>query len=207
MSHTTPAHPYARGTMSRYLLLTGICNILLLAFAATEVVQAETVSIPICYDYGCKSRGTASLNGEQWRTIRRLFLPSVETPVEERRRIATAVARLESLAGRQIGTTADLGGNATGAGEPGQMDCIDESTNTTTYLRLLQDDGLLRWHTVLERRMRNKWIFDVHWAAVIEELDNGEQYAVDSWFFENGREPVINPLEDWLANRGDPDYP
>ena len=40
-----------------------------------------------------------------------------------------------------------------------QMDCIDESTNSTTYLRILAGAGLLRWHRVEARVTRGFFIF------------------------------------------------
>jgi len=43
--------------------------------------------------------------------------------------------------------------------------------------------------------------FDVHWTAVIEDASDYQQYVVDSWFFENGKPPVIQTLEDWLDKK------
>ncbi len=187
-------------------MMNKITKIFLLAFALAGPAPAGIVTFPLCYDYDCENRTNITLTFAQWQSVRSLFLPPAVTPLEERRWIAQAIARLESLAGAQSGTSADLGGNARGAGDPGQMDCIDESTNTTTYLRMLRDEGLFRWHAVQDRRMRNKWFFDVHWTAVIVDNTTGREFAVDSWFFDNGREPVITPFEDWLSKRGDPEY-
>ena len=35
-----------------------------------------------------------------------------------------------------------------GSGDPTQQDCVDEATNTTSYLLVLQAHGLLKHHTV-----------------------------------------------------------
>jgi hypothetical protein len=85
--------------------------------------------------------------------------------------------------------------------EPGQLDCIAESINTMTYLMLLQQDGLLVRHRVLQRRKRNPWFVDVHWTAVIEDTSDQQHYAVDSWILGNGKPPVIQKLEDWLEKK------
>ena len=37
--------------------------------------------------------------------------------------------------------------------------------------------------------------------AVIEDLDSGSRYVVDSWFFDNGQPPHIVRLEDWYAGQ------
>ena len=34
------------------------------------------------------------------------------------------------------------------SGDPSQQDCVDEATNTTSYLLVLQANGLLKHHTV-----------------------------------------------------------
>ncbi len=179
--------------------------IVLLTSALASAAQASPGAFGVCYDYGCKTRQTVRLPEEQWQTVRALFAPEPANATQERRRIARAIALMETLVGTITGTAADLGGNTRGAGMPGQMDCIDESTNTNTYLHLMQADGLLRFHEVRGRRMRSRWLVDAHWTAVIRDTGTGQDYAVDSWFFDNGQPPVIARLNDWLAKRSDPD--
>jgi hypothetical protein len=78
------------------------------------------------------------------------------------------------------------------------MDCIDESINTTTYLRMLEREQLLRWHTVEDRATRGWFIRGwPHTTAVIRDRKTGELYAVDSWFEDNGEPPHIVPLDKW----------
>jgi len=141
-----------------------------------------------------------TLSNEQWQTVRKLFVPNA-SPAEERENIRLAIAILEDTVGHITGTWRDLAGNTAGAGQPGQLDCISESKNTDTYLHLLADDGLLKWHRVGQRQVRHPLIFNTHWTAVIVEQGDGEQYAVDSWFLDNGQPPYIQPLDDWLAGR------
>ncbi|MFQ5642525.1 MAG: hypothetical protein ACE5FQ_02385 [Thiogranum sp.] len=151
-----------------------------------------------CTDYHCDEGETVSLSARQWNQVRALFV-SAPTADDERRQIRKAIALLEAQVGEITGTSGDLAKNVAGAGLPGQLDCISESRNTTTYLQLLSNDGLLRWHTVEERRLRHPWILDLHWAAVIRDNSTGQRYAVDSWFLDNGQPPYIQPLEQWLS--------
>jgi hypothetical protein len=153
-----------------------------------------------CTDYHCDEGETVTLSDDQWQRVVSLF-PVTENPAEERRQIRRAIARLETEVGAITGTWRDLAKNVAGAGLPGQLDCISESKNTTTYLQLLSRHGLLRWHAVEERRSRQPWILNVHWSAVIRDLRTGRQYAVDSWFLDNGEPPFIQPLEHWRAGR------
>ncbi len=154
-----------------------------------------------CTDYHCDEGQDVSLGEDQWREIRQLF-ERTSSAADERRQIRQAIALFEQWVGQLTGTWRDLAKNAKGAGQPGQLDCISESMNTTTYLQQLSDAGLLRWHGVEERRVRHPLIFNVHWTAVIRDDTTGIRYAVDSWFLDNGEPPFIQPLDQWLSGRG-----
>jgi len=151
-----------------------------------------------CTDYHCDEGETVSLNAQQWSQVQALFSPT-RSAAEERRQIRKAIALLEIQVGAITGTSRDLAKNVAGAGQPGQLDCISESKNTTTYLQLLSGDNLLQWHSVEERRLRHPWILDLHWSAVIRDKSTDTHYAVDSWFRDNGQPPYIQPLDEWLS--------
>jgi len=166
------------------------------------VTRAATVPPPFfsCTNYHCRKGRTVQLNEVQWQSIRNLFATN-SSASEERQRIRQAIALFEQEVGAITGTWQDLAGNVAGAGLPGQLDCIAESKNTTTYLKLLYNAGLLKWHRVEARAMRHPLIFNVHWSAVIRDTRSGVPYAVDSWFLDNGRPPYIQPLEDWKSGQ------
>lgn len=176
------------------------------ALACADIFVSEAVitdprpaGFSVCYGHSCAQVQQVALSAEQWREVAALFQPPSPEAADERRRIARAIARLETLVGALTGTDKDRGGNWDGwlSGDA-QMDCIDESTNTTSYLRMLARDGLLRWHTVEDRATRGWFLFGwPHTTAVIRDNRSDRQYAVDSWFRDNGRPPVIQPLDDW----------
>ena len=78
------------------------------------------------------------------------------------------------------------------------MDCIDEATNSTVYLRLLKNAGLLHFHSQAYRLSRGGLIRP-HNTATIIEIESNTHYAVDSWFGHNGEQPVIIPLTLWKS--------
>jgi len=155
----------------------------------------------VCTDYHCDTGKTVWLTPAQWQSVRNLFSEDT-SPDQEREIIRQAIALMETTVGSITGTWRDLAGNVAGSGEPGQLDCISESRNTTTYLQLMRDDGLLKWHEVGDRQIRHPLIFNVHWTAVIVDQSNGHKFAVDSWFLDNGQPPRVQPLSDWLKGRG-----
>ena len=78
-----------------------------------------------------------------------------------------------------------------GSGDPTQLDCVDEATNTTSYLLVLDRHGLIRHHTVerpLAKDSLTRW---THWAAVISEKGSGERFAIDSGTGPNGENPTM----------------
>ena len=161
------------------------------------IVEPDPARFNICYDHGCASLAWVTLSTEQWQRVRAVFAAPAATPTEERAQVRTAISLFEIIVGAMTGTANDKGGDWTGLGLPGQMDCIDESINTTIYLRMLEKYGLLHWHRVEDRSTRLPWLQWPHTTAVIEERANRKKWAVDSWFLDNGEPPFILPLETW----------
>jgi hypothetical protein len=151
----------------------------------------------ICFNHGCQSLADVSLAPERWQEIRELFSPEPASPREERERLALAVGQLETLAGKLTGIDDDRGGSLAGLWKSKQMDCVDESANTHTYLIMLKNDGLLKHHIPADNARRFRPRLYQHYAAVIEETATQRKYAVDSWFLDNGQPPFIIPLDAW----------
>lgn len=171
---------------------------------ADVFVRADIITEPapahfsVCHNHSCETVQTVSLNPAQWRQVRRLFEPPSADARGERARIARAVAMLETMVGKMTGTSRDRGGTFPGLGRSGQMDCIDESTNTTVYLTMLRRSALLQWHTVEDRVNRGFFLFGwPHTSAAIRETKTNRVYVVDSWFEDNGKPPHILPLKTW----------
>ena len=174
------------------------------AAADDGMFRAEIISDPVperfsvCFDHSCRTVVTRSFSTREWRWITAPLQQPAPSAAAERVAIADTIARMEQLVGEKTGTAGDRGGNLSGFGRQGQMDCIDESSNTTTYLKMLQQDGLLRHHVVGNRVTRFGLFAGMpHTTAVIEDIAASQRYAVDSWFFDNGDSPVIMLLEDW----------
>ncbi|MCL4470639.1 MAG: hypothetical protein ACYC05_04890 [Sulfuricella sp.] len=167
--------------------------LLLLCFGLAA--QADEASI--CYNYSCAVRAGVEFDASELAAVKRLLLRAKDA-AGERVAISLAIGLFETFSGQQTPTWADRGGNIDDDGLDGRMDCIDESANATAYLRLLESRGWLRFHGVLEPARRAPLLVDDHWAARIVEKQSGQEFAVDSWFFDNGRPAVIFRLEDWL---------
>ena len=152
----------------------------------------------VCFNHSCQTVETHSITRQEWQR----FVVPLQTPGEsaekERDAIARAIAIMEGIVGLKTGTGQDLGENMRGSFKTGQMDCIDESTNTTTYLYMLEQAGYLKWHSLVDRSTRfGIFVGMPHTTAVIEDNNTHTRYAVDSWFFDNGMPPAIIKLSAW----------
>ncbi|MDH3981198.1 MAG: hypothetical protein OEU91_11875 [Gammaproteobacteria bacterium] len=191
--------------MTQIVMLLVVC-LSAVPVVADTYVRSDIITQPtperfsICYDHSCASVATLSVNKEEWRRAIAPLSRGAMNALDERAAIADAIAIFEEIIGEHLGTSDDRGGNLAGFGRPKQLDCIDESTNSSTYLRMLERDGLFRYHTVMDRSTRfGIFVGMPHTTAVIRENETGVRYAVDSWFFDNGQPPYIVDLKAWKS--------
>ena len=182
------------------MLRAKVCLSLLLALSAWFAPVACADEVTICYNYGCNARAKVHFNEVQLAAFQHLLAEAGDAEAE-RKAISMIIGRMYAIAGEQTPVWRDKGGNFADRGEDGQMDCIDHSTNSYTFLTLLAMHGWIRFHDVLEPVRRIRYLFAVHWAALIRARQAQQAYAVDSWYFDNGRPAIVIPVEDWRAGR------
>jgi hypothetical protein len=167
---------------------------LALTIVAAGSVRAEEV--PVCFNYGCATWHMVQFGPSELGEVKRMFA-DVASPQAERDAIARAMGSLYFHAALQTPTWRDRGGNIADEGEDGRMDCIDHSTNTTTYLALLERNGWLRFHSVAGPVQRGRFLA-VHWGAQLSENGGEARWIVDTWFHDPGSPATIYPLGEWL---------
>jgi hypothetical protein len=172
-----------------------MANLFLALFAA---FAARADEVTICYNYNCHARARVSYSEAQLAPLQQQFAAAGDAAAE-RKAISTAIGRLYAIAGEQTPIWRDRGGNYADNGENGQMDCIDHSTNTDIFLGLLELHGWLRFHEVLAPIRRVRYLVSEHWAASVRDRKTRQLYAVDSWYFDNGRPALVLTVEDWRS--------
>lgn len=184
--------------MRPYLLLTRRSfHILLTLWALVLAGEASAQEIEICYNFSCKTRQTVTLSQTEWHSIIGWFYPGATSAAGEREQLRRAIGWMEVVVGRHTPTHHDKGLNLEkNPNFPGQLDCIDESLNVTTYMHLFESQGHLRWHHVMDRAYRSGG-FDSHWAGQLQEVATGERFVIDSWFQDNGMLPYIARSAKW----------
>ena len=183
-------------------IISGVA-VLLITLLPYSAPRAETPAagidhIPVCMNLSCRDKQIISISREEWDSIANWLRQPVSDAEGERLNIKKAIGWMEVIVGRHTPTHRDVGGDLADLDVefPGQLDCIDESLNTTTYLTLFEQNDLLKYHKVVDRAYRRA-ILDQHWAGQIEVLDSGERWVIDSWFQNNGYLPYVQKNEEW----------
>lgn len=165
-----------------------------------DLKKPEVDNFETCLSAGCRKLSRLSYSASEWQSIRAIFEPAPQTPTEERARLVVAVGAMETLIGEKNGTSGDNPKNQRNGSKSPQLDCIAEAANTTVALILLDKEGLLRHHRVSYPQHRGFLRLRLpHNTAAVFENGNGDHYAIDSWFFANGANPVCVPVADWKA--------
>ena len=185
-----------------------ILCVLALSSCATGINPKKYNSAPvkpdrftICHGYSCTHQSKAGFTEKQWKSIAGLFKGKAGDAKSERSKIAKAVAKMEQYTGAKTGTAEDLAMAGAFKESGYQLDCIDETVNTTQYLTMLQDAKLLKFHVVAEPTHRG-YLIDGRWphnTAVMREKKTGALWVVDSFYRANGKKPYILPRPAWLA--------
>ncbi|MCU7834829.1 MAG: hypothetical protein KZQ83_06175 [gamma proteobacterium symbiont of Taylorina sp.] len=166
------------------------------------ITRPDVNNFSMCHAQGCKKVEQLSLSDEEWQKIARHFHSAADSAQQEREQIADAIAEFEQIIGIKTGTSQDKAGLFASMGSPGQLDCIDESTNTSSYLLILKKQGLLKWHEPMDHVTRGFFIFGwPHSSAAMrgKNTSSNTEYAVDSWFEDNGKRPHIVLLSKWRS--------
>jgi hypothetical protein len=168
----------------------------------SEAMASELVEI--CFNYSCASHDLVLILDADVEAIRQqMGQPSDATA--ERSRLGQAIAAFYAVAARTTPIWKDRARNyPLDPDESGKMDCIDHAHNTTAFLQIMQDQGLMTFHQVQPKVRRLRFI-DEHWSASIADKVSGASFAVDPWFFDFGHPAAVIPEATWRWGR-DPDH-
>ena len=152
----------------------------------------------VCHGFYCAERSHATMDEDQWRRVTAVFKPRAKNARLERHQIARGVALIQTIVGPQTGTDAHQWTHQNmfvipNGGDLTQLDCIDTSVNTWTYMTLMERSGLFAFHRVAPLSyapLRN--------TAVLQEVDGG-YFAIDASLVDVGVPPLIMPLATWLG--------
>lgn len=163
-----------------------------------EMVKPSADRIYVCHGFDCRRKSKLELTGADSARFASIMAGGRGSAAAERAAVSKAVQYFEDRAAMTIGVRDKPKSDITQSGQMGQMDCIDESTNTRLLLLHLQGRGLLKHHKVEGNVSRGAFVDGryPHSTAVLRDKQ-GKQWAVDSWYEPMGGPPDIMPLAEW----------
>lgn len=169
-------------------------------YAEYSVVAPTPERVVVCHGFGCKYRAEVDLSAADRGRLAQIMAGGKGSPTAERQAIAGAWAWFD----RRIASDAGTRNHVAAAGaqymfDARQFDCVDASRNTTSLLLVLDQLGLLRFHTVDLPESRGALIDGrpLHYTAVLREKANGVKWAVDSWTRSYGQPAEVMTLARW----------
>lgn len=197
--------------MLRSLVLT--VSVVSAVFALTACTTSATrtssfatpaTTLKVCSGYGCALSERFQPTEAETAEISAIMTSGSSSPQSEREAIKRAIGLFERIARRHLRYQPDVEkAYQKNIGKRGQMDCVDESLNTTGYLKFLEARNLLQHHRVRLHYAERGVLVDgryPHKSAVIIDKSN-TAWSVDSWYHPDGVEPQIMQLSEWRRVR------
>lgn len=153
-----------------------------------------------CHGYGCSRRAALSVDDSLLKRSGALLRAGRSSPHAERKALSEIIGAYRAYLAASFGGPPDAPRSPPGmSGRNGQMDCVDETANTTSLLLVLQEQGLLSHHRVERPQSRGLFIDGryPHVTAIIAERQTGQEWAVDPWDKLPGQHSDILPLDQW----------
>ena len=168
-----------------------------------EIHRDGAVSVRVCFNASCAGQQTMIFSAEEMSLVAAQMKTCATDDGKTKQndlvqRLRIGIWQMELLAKKHYPPLAnDLPVNDQEFGVEGRTDCVDNATNTTTFLKVLIELDLLRGWQVIDPKVRKPWdINRVHWTAVVQD-DNNKKWSVDSWFRRHGHLPFVMPLSNW----------
>ena len=163
-----------------------------------------SITVRVCYNWSCASREHVTFSAADIAAVKGYLAQCNGTSLYDRvQTLRVGIWQLQLVAQKYLPELRnDREINEFDRDVEGRLDCVDSASNTTTYLRILQDLGQLPGWSVTAAEVRNLLDFHgVHWTAVVIDGKSGTRWSVDSWFRPHGHLPFVMPLTDWVKDK------
>lgn len=173
-------------------------------YESQDARAPKGTSVYVCHGTGCARKERVDFSPSDMKKLQTILATGNASASEELAAMGKAVQWFEKRVAPQVGSGNDVGGfDISTVNKPGQLDCIDEATNTTSILKLAADRGYLTHHRIGRPSARGFFLDGryPHATAVVIQTSSDEAYAIDSWTRDNGKPPEIMPLSVWFKQR------
>jgi hypothetical protein len=170
-------------------------------YTSVSINPPSASEMTVCYGFVCRRRATLDFTAADRKQLTQILAAGKASAPAERAAVQKAVVWFDHRVGPMIGTNtrvahADI---RTGA-DASNFDCWDSTRNTSSFMLVLQEWGLLKHHTVGNPRYRGNILALQlpHNTAVLVEKESGIEWAVDMWTTKYLQPPDVMLVEKWL---------
>jgi hypothetical protein len=155
----------------------------------------------VCYGFVCRRRQVLDFSAGDRIALTRILTAGRSSAAAERRAVQKAVVWFDRRMGPVLGTSKRVARADFRAGDDQHnFDCWDTTRNVTSLLLVMQEWGLLKFHTVGNPRYRGNTLVlqTPHNTPVLMERATHAEWVVDMWPRGYAQPPDVMPVEQWV---------
>ena len=170
-------------------------------YTSVSTSPPSAQAMTVCYGFVCRRRVELDFTAADRKALTQIIAAGKASAVAERAAIQKAVVWFDRKVGPTLGTTARVArADIRSGADAKNFDCWDSTRNVSSLLLVMQEWGLLKYHTVGNPRYRgNILVMQLpHNTAVVVEKESRIEWAVDMWTTRYLQPPDVMLLETWL---------
>lgn len=155
-------------------------------------------TVTVCSAHGCQHAQEFRFRKNHLEQLFENF-KNVNSAEDERIAIKKTLADIEMIVGPVTNTSKDRKStDFFGSGDPTQLDCVDEAANVTSYLIVLVNNGMIKYHNILSPTWKARLLTWTHYVARIQDNNTKENWVIDAGYQPASGEPKIVSEKEWL---------
>lgn len=170
-------------------------------YSTVSIYPPSASAMTVCYGFVCRRREILNFTSADRAALTRIVGAGRASAAAERAAVQRAVIWFDRRMGPLIGTNKRVANaDIRAMDDKHNYDCWDTTRNVTGLLLVLQQWGLLRFHTVGDPHYRGNPLTDQlpHNTAVLVERANKVEWVVDMWPRGYAQPPDVMTLAKWL---------
>jgi hypothetical protein len=170
-------------------------------YSSVSIYPPSAKSMTVCYGFVCRRREILDFTPGDRVALTQLLNAGKSSAAAERAAVQKAVVWFDRRMGPVIGTNKRVAkADFRYFDDKHNYDCWDTTRNTTSLLLVLQEWGLLKYHTVGDPHYRgNALVLQTpHNTAVLVERATRVGWVVDMWPRGYLELPDVMPVEKWV---------
>ncbi|WP_407177352.1 hypothetical protein [Bradyrhizobium sp. STM 3562] len=170
-------------------------------YTTVSIFPPSARSMTVCYGFVCRRREMLDFTPTDRSALGKILASGRASAAAERAAVQKAVVWFDRRMGPVIGTDKRVAkADIRALDSTHNFDCWDTTRNTTSLLLVLQEWGLLKYHTVGDPHYRgNALVLQLpHNTAVLIDRATKVEWVVDMWTHGYAEPPDVMPLAEWI---------